>query len=113
LFVRIATKNLLLPPVNKIFMPRRGLPMNPAVAPVAVRLGKTMIVVVTMVIEAAVVAVALKAKELFIMPYVHVVEPKPKSRSNRNKIGKFYAGIASAPKITTDSLNTKLPNVMA
>lgn len=78
--------------------------MNPAVAPAAVRLGKTMIMVVIMVIEAAVEAVVLKAKELFIMPYVHVVGPKLKFRSSRNRIGKFYAGIASAPEIASDNL---------
>jgi hypothetical protein len=84
-------------------MPKRDSPMNLVVAPVAVRLGKTMIeeIVVTEVVA----VVVLRAKELFIMPYVLVAEPKLKFPSNRNRIGKFCAGIASAPRTVTDSFS--------
>jgi hypothetical protein len=85
-------------------MSKKDSLMNRAVALVAVKHEKTMIVV-AVVKGAAVAVVVLKVKEPSIVLFVHAVEPKPKSHSNRNKIGKFYAEIAFAPKIVTDNFN--------
>lgn len=77
-------------------MPKKVLPMNPAVAQVAVRRGKTMFMAAIGEIA------ALKGKEPCIMQFVPVAEPKPKCRFNRNRTGKFYAEIVSAQEIATD-----------
>ena len=77
-------------------MPKKVLPMNPAVAQVAVRHAK-------IILMAAIGGtVALKAKEPCIMRFAPAAAPKPKFRFSRNRTGKFYAETVSAQEIVID-----------